>query len=237
MRLVCCLMLLGAVGFCFSNEDASRLAPPREALPQKEFCSEASQDQFVYTILCDLLGKMDSGTYLEIGAGHPKITNNTYFFEKMLGWTGVSIDISTRFKSNWQTVRKNPLVIANALEVEYIKLLESFPPVIDYLSLDIDRLYDVVLQKIPFDKHIFKVITIEHDAYRFGDVYREKERKILTALGYHMLCGNVCINKHAFEDWWVHPSIFPSRIFSELTSLDLNSREHSQILQILRSGL
>jgi hypothetical protein len=123
------------------------------------------------------------------------------------------------------------------MEVDYIQLLESFPPVIDYLSLDIDRGYDLVLQKIPFDKHIFKVITIEHDAYRFGGVYREGERKILANLGYHMLCANVRINGHAFEDWWVHPSIFPSHIFSELTSLDLNSRDHGQILQILRSGL
>ena len=44
---------------------------------ETDFNSQSSQDQFVYTLLYELLDKQDSGYYLEIGAGEPISINNS----------------------------------------------------------------------------------------------------------------------------------------------------------------
>jgi hypothetical protein len=113
--------------------------------------------------------------------------------------------------------------------------------VIDYLSLDIDSSYDVVLQKMFLNDYIFKVITIEHDFYRFGDKFRKDEREILSSLGYYLLCPDVSVffsgRDCIFEDWWVHPAAFPADVFSKLTSLDLRAKSHDQLINIIRKTL
>lgn len=206
-----------------------------------DFNSQASQDEFVYTFLYEILSKQDSGYYLEIGAGHPVFTNNSCFFEKKLGWDGVSIDISSADQQAWNENRKNPLLIADAAQCDYHSVLKKAPDVIDYLSLDVDRDYDIILQQIPFDEHIFKVITIEHDAYQYGDVYKDRERTVLSSLGYYLLCSDVsldwnhnnCVQQCAFEDWWIHPSFLSDSLFQRLKALDLKQKDHAYIVSIL----
>jgi hypothetical protein len=199
--------------------------------------SQASQDRFVYFLLYELLDKQDDGYYLEIGAGHPISGNNSYLFEKNLGWKGVSIDIDKASEKIWYSIRQNSLLIEDATQSDYKSILKPFPKVIDYLSLDIDNNYDIVLQKIPFNDYIFKVITIEHDFYRFGDKYKEAERMILASLGYYLLCPDVSIfhlgMDCVFEDWWIHPSAFPANILSSLTSLELKAKNNNQIINII----
>lgn len=201
--------------------------------------SQASQDQFVYLLLYEFLDKQDDGYYLEIGAGDPTIGNNTYFFEKNLGWKGVSIDITDEFKGLWYSIRQNSLLIEDALRSDYQSILKYFPTVIDYLSLDIDHNYNIVLQKIPFNEHIFKIITIEHDFYRFGEKYRDDERKILVSLGYYLLCPDVTIfyngKNSVFEDWWIYPNVFPADVLAMLTSLDLKGKNHTELINILQN--
>jgi len=200
--------------------------------------SQASQDRFVHVLLYEILGKQDEGYYLEIGAGHPSQGSNTYALEKDFGWKGVSIDISDGYKTLWDSTRQNYLLIEDAIHADYRAILKPFPQVIDYLSLDIDRDYDVVLNRIPFDEHIFKIITIEHDAYRFGDKYREDERKILASLGYYLLCPDVSLffngRDSIFEDWWIHPSTVSSEVLPMLMSLDLKGKNHEELIKILR---
>jgi hypothetical protein len=199
-----------------------------------EFYSQASQDKFVQQLLYNMLGKNDAGSYLEVGAGDPVIINNTMFFEKKYGWTGVSIDISSSSLDRWTTIRRNPLLIQDATESDYDKILQNFPNVIDYLSLDIDGNYDKVLAKLPLDKYTFKVITIEHDAYRFGNGFMLSERQILESFGYLRVCSNVLVKGRDFEDWWIHPSAFPPSMVFELTSLRLNKQDHREIIKTLR---
>lgn len=200
-----------------------------------EFYSQAHQDEFVYTLLYNLLDKQDNGYYLEIGAGHPISINNSYHFERNLNWFGVSIDISKENSSLWHAIRKNPLLIEDATQSDYREILEPFPQVIDYLSLDVDGYYDTVLEKVLLSDHAFKIITIEHDFYRYGDSFREKERKILTSLGYHLLCPDVSYLGNTFEDWWINPSAFSPTLFSSLASLNLKGMDHNQIIQIIQS--
>jgi hypothetical protein len=161
--------------------------------------SQAHQDLFVLHVLDFITG----GIYLEIGCSDPIEINNTYLLEKEYNWTGISIDIDEKHKTRWNQIRKNPIIIADALELEYSTLFKV--RVIDYLSLDIDAEYVNVLKKIPFDKYVFKVITIEHDAYRFGDLYRVPEREFLHGHGYILVASNVKSNGCVYEDWWVHP--------------------------------
>jgi hypothetical protein len=204
-----------------------------------EYYSQASQDQFVHFLLYRLLDKKDAGYYLEIGASHPTFTSNTYFFEKNLGWKGCSIDISDEHKNAWCATRQNSLLIEDATKSDYRSILKPFPQVIDYLSLDIDASYDVLLQRIPFRDYIFKIITIEHDFYRVGDEFRAEERRIFSAWGYHLLCPDVSVffngTNCVFEDWWVHSSVFPSEVFSKLKSLDLKAKDHEQLIKTLKS--
>lgn len=200
---------------------------------QETFFSQASQDKFVYEILYKILHKSDQGYYLEIGASEPVFINNTYFFEKNLGWKGISIDISEAHLQNWNCLRHNSLLIEDATKTDYASLFLYFPQVIDYLSLDVDGYYDVVLKKLPLNNYIFKVITIEHDAYRYGDVYKKAERKILTSYGYYLLCGDVSSSGISFEDWWIHPSAFPKKTLKMLKSLNLHNLDHAEIMKIL----
>lgn len=198
------------------------------------FHSQARQDEFVYTILYDLLGKQDAGYYLEIGAGEPIHINNTYALEINCGWQGLSIDISDDLMSRWYAVRSNTLLAKDAIQLDYSSILEGFPQVIDYLSLDIDGYYDTVLKKVMLSNHIFKIITIEHDVYRYGDIYRSKEREILTALGYHLLCADVTHSGLAFEDWWIHPDFFPSDLCQQLKSLKLQGKDSLKIIRNIK---
>lgn len=202
-----------------------------------ESYSHASQDKFVYTMLYDLLGKQDKGFYLEVGAGEPITINNTYTFEKDFNWSGVSIDISKDLPQRWYAVRKNTLLIEDATKTNYQALLKPFPKVIDYLSLDVDGLYVDVLKRIPFKDYTFKIITIEHDFYRFGDIYRSGERTFLSALGYLLLCPDVSDSGCVFEDWWVHPSFFSSSQLVALKSLDLTKKSHGELIKTLKSSL
>jgi hypothetical protein len=199
------------------------------------FYSQAAQDQFVCSLLYGILSKSDKGYYLEIGAGEPISINNSYFFEKNFQWDGISIDISEDLDNRWYIARNNLLLTEDATQSDYVNILKDFPPIIDYLSLDIDGYYDIVLKKIPFNNYTFKIVTIEHDFYRYGDLYRGKERQILKANGYYLLCSNVRHNGLAFEDWWIHPSAFPADVFSELTSLDLQEKECTQLIDAIQT--
>lgn len=205
-------------------------------IKEDDFISQADQDRFVYYLLYCLMDKQDKGYYLEIGSGEPDRINNSFFFEKNLQWDGVSIDISKVFFERWYSLRKNLLLSEDATQSDYSAILNGFPQVIDYLSLDIDQSYDVVLERLLRSDVIFKIITIEHDFYRYGDVYRKRERQILSDRSYYLLCPDVAMNGLAFEDWWVHPSFFPSNLLSSLTSLDLSSKNYAEITQAIRTA-
>src|SRR5581483_6212253 len=96
-----------------------------EQIQPIQFYSQATQDRFVYTFICQLLDKQNVGYYLEIGAWHPVDGNNTYFFEKNYDWKGISIDISEEFMSTWHSTRKNPLLIQDAKLIDYHAILHS----------------------------------------------------------------------------------------------------------------
>lgn len=166
------------------------------------FYSLSHQDRFVY----NLLYKNNNGYFIDIGSNDPIIGNNTYFLESV-GWNGICIE-SQKFN---YTSRKCSYINFNAKELSYKHLFLEYkvPKIIDYLSLDIDENTTECLEKLPLNKYEFKIITIEHDSYRFTDVPRNVQRKILKNAGYHLLCGDLTCpplyEGQYFEDWWINP--------------------------------
>lgn len=198
-----------------------------------QFYSQAQQDQFVHHLFYNLAGKKSPGTFLEIGCAHPIKLSNTYALEKSLGWDGYSIDISNHHQKEWNETRKRPMVVADATTLNYKELLKNAPLAIDYLSLDVDSAYVQALKKVLQSGHLFKVITIEHDFYRFGDMYKSKEREILKKHGYQLVCADVCSNGSSFEDWWIHPKFFSKELSEKLSNLKIKNLNHKEIIKRL----
>lgn len=198
--------------------------------------SQASQDEFVYCLLYELENKRDDGYYLELGSGHPITVNNTVSLEENLGWKGLSMDVSSYFQGLWESTRQNSLVIEDATRADYVAHLSAFPQVIDYLSLDVDNVCDEVLRKLPLDQYYFKVITIQHDAYRLGDNLRQNERDILESYGYRLVCSDISDYGCAFEDWWIYPDAFREDVVGFLSSCDLQGKDHREALRIIRES-
>lgn len=155
--------------------------------------SQAGQDEFVLSLI-------KKGYYLEIGASHPVNISNTYLLEKN-GWTGVSIDNDNQCQEIWGQLRTNPLVIADAMTMDYSFL----PDRVDYLQVDIEPADNTLkaLLALPLNRVRFSVITFEHDRYREGDKVRDKQRELLTSLNYKLAHPDVCYEGKPFEDWWV----------------------------------
>ncbi len=172
--------------------------------------SQVYQDMFILTVLN---GKKN-GTYLEIGAAEPFKNNNTALLETQFGWTGIGIEIDSKFVAQYKNERKNEILCADALLINYDKLLNKYfanNKTIDYLQLDIEPPYNTyeVLLALPLDEYQFQIITYEHDYYvDITKSYRDKSRKYLESKGYHLLVNDISPdNKSPFEDWWVHNSI------------------------------
>lgn len=194
--------------------------------------SQSYQDMFVLSMLN---GKRN-GTYLEIGAYEAKFISNTYLLENEFNWRGISIDIEkSSLDSFTSTGRKNPIIIKDALEIDYADLLEknNFPNQIDYLQIDIEPQRNTLecLKKIPFDKFRFSVITYETDYYdpavsrEESHAVREESRRILESNGYKLIVGNVCniSTEDPFEDWYIDPNV----IDQNLIDLFENSKEYN----------
>ena len=196
--------------------------------------SENYQDLFVLL----LLNNQNNGKFVDIGSNHPTENNNTYLFEKF-NWSGVCIEYDNSFAEEYKN-RSCLFLNTNAFNIDYKKLFKyiNFGDCIDYLSLDIDENNTDLLNKIPFDSTKFKIITIEHDEYIFGDRYKLAQRNFLNKNGYKLLFGNVYAEKgseiygkeRSYEDWWVHPD------YINFNSID--SRENiypSEIIKLLKS--
>lgn len=80
-------------------------------------------------------------------------------------------------------------------------LLERYqaPPVIDYISIDTEGSEYKILECFDFDRHTFRVITVEHN-------YNEQRAKIRSLLEGH---GYVHVLEEIsrFDDWYVHADI------------------------------
>lgn len=200
--------------------------------------SQAGQDLFAHALLGD-----GPCTFLDIGSNHPTVNSNTYALEQ-LGWRGLLVDSSPEYTALCREQRLSPVLEGDATKIDWNnQLLEhgwiardadgrqmkvpfrfaailNFALEIDYLSFDVDEAGVAALKNLPLDRLKFRVITCEHDAYRFGDGPRSEMRRIWKDAGYLMVAGDVKHNGHPFEDWWVGPGIELARPTVEMSYIE-----------------
>lgn len=166
-----------------------------------------NQESFVINVL----RQKENGYYVEIGANHPFIANNTSLLESKFGWSGLAIDIEEKFVTEYNQSRKNQCIMADAMSFDYKQYFKenNFPKQIDYLQIDIDdtprHANLMALVQLPLAEYRFSVITIEHGVntdYTLEEL-RRAQRTILTAYGYKLV-----VQENA-EDWWIDPSAVP----------------------------
>jgi hypothetical protein len=73
-------------------------------------------------ILASLLRDVEQGTYIDAGANHPVVINNTFGFYKR-GWTGLAIDGNSSFAGLWAELRPRDTFI-HALLSDTVKEVE-----------------------------------------------------------------------------------------------------------------
>tara|TARA_B100001057_G_scaffold489867_1_gene577011 strand:+ start:8552 stop:10954 length:2403 start_codon:yes stop_codon:yes gene_type:complete len=188
------------------EEDHSKLRRSfKDAHTIKTNYSANFQDMFV---LSTLDGKRN-GRYLEIGAAEPYKGNNTALLEEW-GWTGISLELNSDCVKQWEGHRKNRIIQTDALTWDYGVYIEGH---YDFLQVDIEPALNSfkVLQKIPWEKASFGLISFEHDDYLDCDDIRKKSREYLKSKGYKLLVSDISptytLNKPkvSYEDWWYHP--------------------------------
>ncbi len=185
------------------------------------FNSDAKQDQFV----ANMLHFKRNGVYVDIGSCGSTGSNNSFYFDHCLDWKGLCVEIEPSYAPTYVNRKACAFINQDATLIDYKKLFADYelPTVIDYLSLDVDTLSFKVLELVLASEHIFKVITIEHDGYLYGNEYREKQRGLLKEEGYLCVCSNVLVEQPGFEgkvcpfeDWWVNPLFFDSALIEQI---------------------
>jgi hypothetical protein len=191
--------------------------------------SQCGQDLFAYSICAT-----DSGTFLDIGACYPTSSNNTYALE-LKGWSGITIDNCADYAKHYAGVRKAPLTVLDMTTIDWDAFIAGHPMLqrtVDYLSFDIDEASLAVLRKFPFDRIKFRVMTVEHDAYRRGNAVRQEMRDLLRGAGYELIAADVIVHYMwnecpeavalngylPFEDWYVRPELVDMRIAGRFRS-------------------
>jgi hypothetical protein len=185
------------------------------------------QDIFVLSVL----GVNYEGTFVDIGCREPIDHSNTALLEKY-GWRGIAIDINDH-SSSWSLERPNSIFIqSDALDAQYndlFKQISTETSVIDYLSIDLDGggiAYNC-LDKVLNTGYEFKIITIEHDAYRgFTETDMIPQRQLLKQYGYVLVrqCDII-------EDFWINPKYikeeqYKSFIYINTTDYVPGSEKH-----------
>lgn len=160
--------------------------------------SQAGQDRFVLELLGHSPGKA-----LDIGANHPTQKSNTYALEQM-GWRGLLVENDENCAGLLARGRSWAVITEDATKLDWAAALSAWGD-FDYLSLDVDAATLRVLQRLPLATTRFRVITLEHDSYRFGPAPRALMLSILSNYGYEVLCADVCDQGMPFEIWAIDP--------------------------------
>lgn len=183
------------------------------------FQSQACQDQFVEAVL---KGKRN-GFWLELGGNDAKQISNTYYLEKALNWSGITVEFDWKHAESYRQHARHQthLAIADATIVDYPKVFTRAKAptsgIIDYLQIDLEPKNGSTwnaLQLIERDlmpSYRFSVVTFEHDCYCTpSEKLREPARELFKRNGYELLFPDVVCAKndvhYVFEDWYVHPA-------------------------------
>jgi len=158
------------------------------------------QDEFAFRVINSKVG-----TFLDVGCGHGFHHNNTLCMEQA-GWTGYLVDNDAQLVELNRSIRTGVSVCMDVTKPDWSFIKETS---IDYLSFDVDNATISAVKQFPWDKIRFKVITIEHDAYRVGSEARDLIREVLKKHNYFCVAYDVLASGchkgvvQPFEDWYV----------------------------------
>lgn len=152
-------------------------------------------------------------TYMEIGAYHPLISNNTFLLES-LGWKGFSIEIDrAQWWKHWAYHNRKNIHFIDVFDFDFSKHVKHY----GYLSIDILGSTTTLhaLQSIVDAGCTFDSITFEHDHYRFKDSTKQDVEDYLCARGYKVAVYDVVpiryipegVKPGVFETWFVKEDI------------------------------
>lgn len=185
--------------------------------------SQAGQDLFCYA----MTEEKKSGTFLDIGCNHESFHSNTYGLEQE-GWTGLMVDIVNGCESRKGTfIQCDVTRPTDRLLFAYSQL----PPVVDFLSLDLDDATIPSLAHLPFSTSKFRVACVEHDRYRIGPDVQTALRIFMSEMGYQMVCSDVSVvppgmtTPQPFEDWFVSPEHINPELIQRYTCDGLEWQE------------
>jgi rfaE bifunctional protein nucleotidyltransferase chain/domain len=105
-----------------------------------------------------------------------------------------------------------PVVSRTSMRLYDLLKKHNSPNVIDYLSIDTEGSEYEILKNFPFDKYIFKRITIEHNACN-GQKEEKKKKKIFELLTQN---GYKRVEEMQFEDWYVYSNSLKVIHFDDL---------------------
>lgn len=187
-----------------------------DLVSQQNF-SQCYQDMFV---LCMTDGKR-KGTFVEIGSGHPVISNNTALLESRFEWSGIGFEIKEKEAELYNDYRKSFVAVGDATTADFDALFEevNLGPIFDYLQVDCEpaNVTFEALKRIDLSKYKFATITFEHDSYNDGPEVRDSSREYLESYGYVLIADNISVDdEHPFEDWWAHPDLVDSNIIDAM---------------------
>ena len=172
--------------------------------------SQAGQDLFAL----EIFGKR--GTYIDIGAGQPKIDNNTYLLEVKNEWKGFCVDYNIKIKHLWEkdTQRNNIIYWEDATQFDYMKAIKenNLPANIDFLSCDIDPQEKTftALKKVINDGIKPKLIAFETDKYRESIDYEKLANDYLSPKDYRIAVSDVYSElkkKKIYETWFISKEV------------------------------
>lgn len=167
-----------------------------------DYHSQAGQDRFVFEMLVKR-NTTKNGRFLDIGCCEPIILNNTFALEQF-GWTGLLFDMDPNAVKLCREMRCNQVIHADTTAFDWAGVPNKK---FDYLSLDVDSATLDTLRGLLKGGIEFRIATIEHDSYRFGDIPRDTMRHLLVDAGYVLFMADVMHNSCPFEDWWIHPTL------------------------------
>jgi FkbM family methyltransferase len=188
--------------------------------------SQAGQDLWVI----EKLRGMRDGYFVDCGAHDGEQFSNTAMLEREYGWTGVCIEPAKTGYEKLTKARKCLCVRAavwgkhemvpirddnmfggfDAVHGEPVQgmtlneILDAVkaPPVMDYLSLDIEGCELDALRTLHHSQRRFLLITVEHNSYIVGNGYRDEIRGVLVNNGYRLDKADVASGGCVFEDWF-----------------------------------
>lgn len=180
-----------------------------------KYYSQAGQDAFVI----DWLGT-EPGYFVDIGAHDGVVHSNTYALERA-GWTGVCVEPDP---GPFIELNQNRSCLTSGVAISdhdgdviirpagqsvpcrtLVNLLTivNAPPVIDFLSIDVEGHELEVLAGMDFDRRHVRLITIEHNLYCDGPSRKEAIFDALTGHGFKRVREDVVADGYGpYEDWY-----------------------------------